>query len=92
MLYICKINLKQTKNRRKKMTTTKKEKFEVRQTLGGQYAIFNENNNIVFGGDSACEDHYNIGFMQDVYESWDGSLNEDGCIDYDRISINFNTI
>jgi len=70
----------------------KKENYRVHQMIGGQYAIVNENNNIVFGGDSACEDHYNIGFMQDVYESWDGSLNEEGLIDYDRISINFNTI
>ena len=71
---------------------TSKSNYRVHQMIGGQYAIVNENNNIVFGGDSACEDHYNIGFMQDVYESWDGSLNEEGLIDYDRISINFNTI
>ena len=70
----------------------KKENYRVHQMIVEQYAIVNENNNIVFGGDSACEDHYNIGFMQDVYESWDGSLNEEGLIDYDRISINFNTI
>ena len=69
-----------------------KSNYRVHQMIGGQYAIVDDNYNIVFGGDSACEDHYDIGFMQDVYESWDGSLNEDGCIDYDRISINFNTI
>ena len=72
------------------MNKITKEKFEVRQTLGGQYAIFNENNNIIFGGDSACEDHYDLGFMQDVFDRWDGSLNDDGCINYD--SINFDTI
>jgi hypothetical protein len=69
-----------------------KSKYRIHQTMGGQYAIVDINNNIVFGGDSACEDHYDIGFMQDVYESWDGSLNQDGLIDYDRISISFNTI
>ena len=71
---------------------TSKSNYRVHQMIGGQYAIVNENNNIVFGGDSACEDHYDIGFMQDVFNNWDGSLKEDGCIDYDRISINFNTI
>ena len=50
------------------MNKITKEKFEVRQTLGGQYAIFNENNSIIFGGDSACEDHYDLGFMQDVFD------------------------
>ena len=72
------------------MKTTKKEKYSIYQTIGGQYAIVDDNNNIIFGGDSACEDHYDIGFIKDVYERWDGSLNDDGHIDYDRL--NFNTI
>ena len=69
-----------------------KENYQVHQMIGGQYAIVNENYNIVFGGDSACEDHYDINYIQDVYNHWDGLLNEDGLIDYDRISISFNTI
>jgi len=68
----------------------KKENYRVHQMIGEQYAIVNENNNIVFGGDSACEDHYDIDYMNNIFNRWDGSLNEDGLIDFD--CLNFNTI
>ena len=71
---------------------TSKLNYRVHQMIGGQYSIIDNNHNIVFGGDSACEDHYNIDYMNDVFNHWDGSLNEEGLIDYDRISISFNTI
>ena len=70
--------------------TTNKKFYRVHQMIGGQYAIVDDNYNIVFGGDSACEDHYDINYMNDIFNRWDGSLNEDGLLDYDRL--NFNTI
>ena len=69
---------------------TNKKFYRVHQMIGGQYAIVDDNYNIVFGGDSACEDHYDINYMNDIFNRWDCSLNEDGLLDYDRL--NFNTI
>ena len=72
------------------MKKAKKLYCRIDELAGGQYAIIDDNNNIVFGGDSACEDHYNKDYIREVFDRWDGSLNDDGHIDYDRL--NFNTI
>lgn len=44
---------------------------------GGYFSIearvFNQELTIL-GGDSACEDHYDRGFFEDVLEKWDGKL------------------
>ena len=60
-----------------------KTDFFVNQFMGGQYGICNTPSGAgcVFGGDSACEDHYNEEYMNEVYASWNGTLNEEGRID-----------
>ena len=54
-----------------------KSDFEINQYIGGQYAIAIKNSyggNTVFGGDPACEDHYDKEFVQSVFDNWDGVL------------------
>lgn len=60
-----------------------KTDFCVNQFMGGQYGICYSASGAccVFGGDSACEDHYNEEYINEVYASWNGTLNEDGRID-----------
>lgn len=63
---------------------TKKSNYEVYEYLSGYYGICPKNNlggNDIFGGDPACEDFYNEDFVKDVYNKWDGTLNEHGRIE-----------
>jgi hypothetical protein len=56
-----------------------KSEFSVEQFIGGQFAIVdNTNQKVVFGGDSANEDHYNEEYINDVFERWDGTLKYTG--------------
>lgn len=34
--------------------------------------------NNVYGGDSACEDHYSKSLMKDIFSQWDGTLKYTG--------------
>ena len=53
-----------------------KEDYHVHQFLSGYYGICGDihGGNCIFGGDSACEDHYNEEYMNEIYENWDGEL------------------
>lgn len=61
------------------MKTTKKD-YQVIQMNGGQFAIelINAPHTIVFGGDSANEDDYNEDYINEVYNNWNGELNQFG--------------
>jgi hypothetical protein len=65
----------------KKMKKNKKT-YHVHEYMGGYFGICHSNwgGGCVFGGDSACEDHYNKGYVEEVFEQWDGIL-LDGRID-----------
>jgi len=65
-----------------------KSAFTVEQMIGGQYRITN-GNLVVWGGDSACEDHYSEELANDIYARWDGSVTCDSedCAD-DELYIN----
>lgn len=67
----------------KRVDRVDKYYFSVHQFIGGQYGICYSTSGAgcVFGGDSACEDHYNEQYINEVYASWNGTLNEDGRID-----------
>lgn len=62
--------------------TRNKSEFSVDKFIGGQFAIIdNTNQKVVFGGDSANEDDYNEDYINDVFNNWNGQLNEDGRIE-----------
>lgn len=66
------------------MNTIKRNKsdFSVDKFIGGQFAIIdNTNQKVVFGGDSANEDDYNEEYINEVFENWNGELNENGKIE-----------
>jgi len=50
-----------------------KSDYYIDQMIGGQYRITNGTID-VWGGDSACEDHYNEELVNDIYNRWDGEL------------------
>lgn len=59
-----------------------KSEFSVDKFIGGQFAIIdNTNQKVVFGGDSANEDDYNEDYINEVFNNWNGQLNEDGKIE-----------
>ena len=65
------------------MKTTKKvnkKNYHVHEFINGYYGICKEpsGGQCVFGGDSACEDHYDKDYINDVYEQWDGLLTYTG--------------
>lgn len=65
-----------------KAITRNKSEFSVDKFIGGQFAIIdNTNQKVVFGGDSANEDDYNEDYINDVFENWNGELNENGKIE-----------
>ena len=57
-----------------------KEDYHVHQFISGYYGICEQSSGggCVYGGDSACEDHYNEDYINDVYEQWDGTLHYTG--------------
>jgi hypothetical protein len=59
-----------------------KKNYQVIQMIGGQFAIelINAPHTIVFGGDSANEDDYNESYINEVYNNWNGELNQFGQI------------
>jgi hypothetical protein len=55
----------------------KKEDYEVYNFISGYFGICKKGKfggDCVYGGDSACEDHYNQELMNTVFENWDGIL------------------
>lgn len=62
--------------------TVKKLDYQVVKMNGGQFAIelIKAPHTIVFGGDSANEDDYNEDYIQDVFNNWNGELDENGKI------------
>ena len=52
-----------------------KKDYHVKKMLTGYYGIYeNTFYECVFGGDSACDDHYNEEYVESVYDDWDGVL------------------
>ncbi len=60
-----------------------KAEYEVFEFLSGYFGICRDGGTgCVYGGDSACEDHYNREFIQGVYDRWDGALKDCGKYGY----------
>jgi hypothetical protein len=59
---------------------TFKSDFKIYKMEGGQYFIglHNDWNERIYGGDSACEDHYDLPLMKSILANWNGILNWDG--------------
>ena len=59
-----------------KIKKVNKEDYHVHKFISGYYGICEQSSGVgcVYGGDSACEDHYNEDYINDVYEKWDGTL------------------
>ena len=58
-------------------TQVNKANYEVFQFNGGHFAISEigtYGGADVYGGDSACEDHYNEEHIREVFEQWNGTL------------------
>jgi len=52
-----------------------KATYEVFEYMSGYFGICRDGGaGCVFGGDSACEDHYNREYVASVYEKWDGCI------------------
>ena len=54
-----------------------KNDFEIDQMIGGHYRIIGTILNQyqeIWGGDSACKDHYDEELVKEVYDKWDGKL------------------
>ena len=63
-----------------------KSNHEIFEYNSGYYSIVQKGSMgavVVFGGDSACEDHYDLEYINYVFETWDGRLDADGLIDID---------
>jgi len=60
----------------KDLTKVNKNDYHVHEFVTGYFGICEQSHggNCVFGGDSACEDHYNKDYINEVYENWDGTL------------------
>lgn len=51
--------------------------YHVNQFSNNYYGIIPNGSmgaHAVYGGDSACEDHYNREHIEEVYNNWDGTL------------------
>ena len=74
------------KTQNEKIEATKrveKSNYEIRKFEGGYYAIVEkQENEIIFGGDSACEDHHDLYYIDTVYKLWDGTLTYDPIYGY----------
>jgi hypothetical protein len=64
-----------------------KNDFEITKFQAGYCGITKKTNEsyCVFGGDSANEDDYNLEYINEVFEKWDGVLEDDG---YGKYRIN----
>ena len=55
-----------------------KKNYEVHQFISGYFGIIEKKTqDCVYGGDSACEDHYDEELMNTIFNNWDGSLEFD---------------
>lgn len=57
--------------------TVDKDNFEIFEFFNGYFGICEKGSfggNCVYGGDSACEDHYNREVIEYMFENWDGTL------------------
>lgn len=62
-----------------------KENYEVFDFASGYFGICEKGHfggNCVSGGDSANEDDYNLDYMNEVFEQWDGTLYNQGIYGY----------
>lgn len=58
-----------------------KSSFEIFSYMGGYYGICkigSHGGDCIYGGDSACEDHYNLEHIEHVFNNWDGELTHCG--------------
>ena len=57
-----------------------KSDYQVVEYNSGYYGICKTHYGAgrIFGGDSADEDNYNRDYIEEVYNSWNGELDEDG--------------
>jgi hypothetical protein len=63
------------------ITKVNKSDYEVFSFNSGYFGICKKGSHggeCVYGGDSACEDHYNEQSVKDIFDSWDGSLHYTG--------------
>ena len=54
-----------------------KKDFEIYDYMGGYFGICiscSSGANCVYGGDSACEDHYDKELIESIFNEWDGNL------------------
>ena len=68
------------------MRKVNKADYGVFQSLGGYYFIAPNDKPhpayAVAGGDPAFEDFYDYDVVKSIYDDWDGSLNDDGKIEF----------
>ena len=71
------------------MEKVNKQDYEIFEHLGDYYSIAKkgsycsettDNDKIVWGGDSAFNDCYDLDLVQSIYDNWDGTLDEWGKI------------
>jgi len=56
------------------MKNLKKSNYEVFEFKGGYFGICEKNSfgkGCIFGGDSACEDHYNKDYIIEIFKKWE---------------------
>jgi hypothetical protein len=70
-----------------------KANYEIFAWEAGYYSIQNskQRNNDVWGGDAACDDHYDLDLAQSIYDQWSGYL-FDGKIDLETEAIYLKSI
>jgi hypothetical protein len=76
-LKLRKIRLEDTTTYRGDVIKVFKNDFQIFDYSSGYYSICLKGNyggDVVWGGDSACEDHYNKDLIKDIYNQWDGTL------------------
>jgi hypothetical protein len=65
-------------------TRLKKSDYSIHTFFGGYYGIGLKNaptgTGIIFGGDSANPDNYDLENMEAIFKNWNGKVNEDGYI------------
>ena len=57
--------------------TVSKKDFEIYDYIGGYFGVCLSccfGANCVYGGDSACEDHYDKELIESIYDGWNGTL------------------